>query len=129
MAIKVDIDDFANEIAEQLTAYSDDVDEIMKAEIDKTAKDAKREILNHAIFKDKSGDYRKGFQIKKVAEGRGYKRLKLANKKYQITHLLEYGHITRDVEKRSRYFPHWKYGQDVIDKLPDRLKEAIKKND
>ena len=56
----------------------------------------------------------------------GYKRNLVASKKYQLTHLLEYGHLTRS-GTRTKAFPHWQHAQEIADTLPERLKEVIER--
>lgn len=79
------------EILNQVRTYTAQV----KEEIDKLAKQTVKEFIvdvkQQDAFKNRTGDYEKGWRIKKV--GKGY----VAHNKtdYQLTHLLEKGHAKR----------------------------------
>lgn len=121
------IDVFADEIMKQLKEYSSEVDETMKEEIDAVADEALEAVSSAARQKIKgTGKYRRGFRKKLVADGMGYHRVRLSNKVYQLTHLLEYGHVTRN-GGHTRAFPHWEQGQKIADTLPERVEKRLKK--
>jgi len=126
MAIKVDINDVANEITKWLTEYSEEVTDVAKDVVDKVSEEANQEILNHITFHDKT--YSKGFRIKTTFENsRNKKNTWFVAKEYRLTHLLEYGHITRN-GGRTRAFPHIKYGNEFVKNNFEReMKEAIQK--
>lgn len=71
------------------------------------------------------GHYLKKFYKKTVAEGRGYKRNVIGNKKYQLTHLLEKGHKTSN-GGMTRAFPHWSTAQQVIEqKMEEKIRTRL----
>ncbi len=121
-------DDIVNEIMGQLVEYSEEVDEIMQDEIDQVSKDAKKDLSTNPIIPERTGEYKKSFRIKKVAQGSGYKRNVLYNKLHQLTHLLENGHLTR-AGTRTRKFPHWERAQKIVDELPDRVANRLETGD
>ena len=124
------IDDFAEVVFKELKNFSEDVDEMLKDEVSAVAKEAKHNLDTNPNIPKRTGKYRRSFRLNKVADGTGYRRYKLRNIKYQITHLLEDGHdvvLKSGVKtgKRTRAFPHWKYAQEIIDTLPERLKRRL----
>lgn len=121
---KMRADDIVNAIMGQLIGYSEEVDEIMQDEIDRVSLDAKKSLSTNPIIPERTGEYKKSFKIKKVAQGRGYKRNVIYNKLHQLTHLLEDGHLTR-AGTRTRKFPHWKQAQEIVDKLPERIEKRL----
>ena len=118
------VNDLASLIMQELENYSEEVDNAMQKEIEVLSKEIVKDLKNDPVIPEKSGDYKKKFYVKKLAQGTGSKRVVIANRKYQITHLLEHGHATRN-GKRSKKYEHWIHAQDKADMLPDRIKEAI----
>lgn len=124
----VSIDDLSDAIFGELMGYSDEVDNKMQSVIEKLSKDVRDTLKTHPDIPEKSGDYKKSFAIKKVAQGQGFKRNVVYSKgHHQLTHLLENGHLTRNGTKRTDAFPHWQDAQKLADELPQRITEAIKK--
>lgn len=121
---KMSADAIAEAIFSQLVEYSEDVDEIMQDEIDKVSKDVKKDLSTNPIIPERTGEYKKSFRIKKVAQGRGFKRNVVYNKLHQLTHLLDRGHLTRS-GTRTRAFPHWQRAQEIVEKLPERVAERL----
>ena len=124
MANVVSIDDLADIIAEELESYTEEVDRVMQDEIDALSKEVVKNLKNNPIIPEETGKYKKSFYLKKEAQGRGYKRNRIANRDYQKTHLLEDGHLTSN-GKRTRAFPHWKEAQELADTLPERLEKKL----
>ena len=124
MGNSISIDDLADVIAEELESYTEEVDDLMQDEIDKLSKEVRDNLKNNPDIPEKTGEYKKSFYIKKVAQGKGYKRNRTANKKASLTHLLEDGHLTSN-GKRTRAFPHWKEAQELADTLPERMKKKL----
>lgn len=125
MSKKIQANQMANEIENLLTTYTEEVTELAKQVVDKVSQETNQEILNHITFKDKS--YTKSFRIKKSFEDKRNKRNTwyVESPHYRLTHLLEYGHITRN-GGRTRSFPHVKYGEQYLEQNFEReLKEGI----
>lgn len=125
MSKKIQANKMADEIENLLTTYTEEVTELAKQVVDKVSQETNQEILNHITFKDKS--YTKSFRIKKSFEDKRNKRNTwyVESPHYRLTHLLEYGHITRN-GGRTRSFPHVKYGEQYLEQNFEReLKEGI----
>lgn len=118
------VEDMAEIIIQELTDYSKDVEDIMKSEIEKLGKDTVDNLKNNSNIPIKSGKYKKSFYLKKTADGLGYCRFVAANRKYQLTHLLEYGHAKRN-GGRTKAYPHWQQAHELAEELPDRIAERL----
>ena len=71
----------------------------------------KRFKSDQSIPKD-SGGYRRGFyQVREQPHSRKVVR-RIANRRYQLTHLLEYGHAIAGGTGRAKAFPHWGNAED-----------------
>lgn len=122
---KIQASEMADTIAELLTTYTEEVTDLAKEVVDKVAEETNAEVKNHISFKDKK--YSKSFRIKKTFEDKRNKRNTwyVESPHYRLTHLLEYGHITRN-GGRTRAFPHVKYGDDYVKQnFEKELKEGI----
>lgn len=98
--------DFSAEVKEILEDYADDVIEATNDSIDVSAKWARGQLKTSGGFKDISGNYRKGWSVKKERKGFGITNQTVYNRTdYRLTHLLEFGHVNRD-GSRTREFPH-----------------------
>ena len=88
------IDDMAAEIMEGLEEYADLSDAAMKKAVRKTATAVKNEISAKAPVK--SGRYKRSWAAKKTKENSHALEMTVHSKdRYQIAHLLEYGHAKR----------------------------------
>jgi len=94
--------------------------------VDMTALEAKEAVSAAASGAGIGGQgaYKAGFYLKKMYSGANGKRYVLANKVYQLTHLLEFGHALWQ-GGRTRAFPHWQAAESIAQQLPERLKDAI----
>lgn len=115
------IENLANEIARELQRYGNAVKEEIEHAADDVTKESVKNLKKAGGFDDQSGDYRKGWTRKKVNGG-----WVIHNKKYQLTHLLEKGHVIDGGTGRSRKFPHIEpEEQQAISKFTDRIERAI----
>lgn len=125
--------DFSAEIKEILEDYTDDVIEATNDSIDVSSKWARGQLKTNGEFKSISGDYRKGWSIKREKSGFGIRKQMVHNRTdYQLTHLLEFGHVNRD-GSRTREFPHIAPVEEqstkmFVSELEKRLKKWQKNN-
>jgi hypothetical protein len=118
----VKINQLSNEIAERIKQYTKEVtEEIKVAQVD-VAKDLKNTL--EIKSPERLGHYSKGWRIKKKKNA-----LVVHNKtSYQLTHLLEHGHVTRDGTTRTKEKPHIRPAEEVaIRDYLDRIEEAVKR--
>ena len=128
--MKVDVDDLARLIAQDMAEYTEEVEEKVKETIDAVSQEALDAIKSSPGLSEVGGKkYKRGFKIvdeyKARGSHKGFYKLRITNKQYQLTHLLERGHAKRN-GGRTGAFTHWANGQKVADTLPDRIKEALK---
>lgn len=114
--MSIGVDDLSSAIMEELESYSEEVEDTIDKDIDRISKILVDELKNNPKIPKRTGDYKKSFYTKTVAKGRGYKRKVVANKKYQLTHLLEEDHPMPQ-GGRSRAFPHWKTAEERLEEL------------
>lgn len=82
------------DVKEILEDYSQDIQDGITKEAIEVAKKGKQELKQKSPVR--TGDYRKGWTISTI-KGKGYVRCTLHNKtNYQLTHLLEKPHATRN---------------------------------
>ena len=104
MSKTIDVDLLEKEVMKYLTEYKEDISEAVENVSNRVGKEATNEL------KDKSpkltGDYAKGWRLKKDKIGKNRYTVKIHNKtNYRLTHLLEFGHVTRN-GGRTRAIPH-----------------------
>lgn len=93
-----------NDYLEKYTEFIDEDVELISNEIGKEARDELKQ-ESRALFKG-TGRYAKGWTVSKDRKKKTYYAVKVWNKTdYQLTHLLEFGHATRN-GGRTRAFPH-----------------------
>lgn len=101
-AIKVDA--LAKEITKALEGYADDISVVVEEAANKVGKEAVEEVKQKSP--KKRGSYSKGWALKKDKLGKSKYSVKIHNKTdYQLTHLLEFGHATRN-GGRTKAIPH-----------------------
>lgn len=118
--------DLAKAIGDALYEYMDEVVKTTNEVLKETAKEAVDELKTAGDFKDKSGEYRKGWSTKAEAATLGIQKQIVYNKKhYRLTHLLEYGHAKPN-GGRVRAFPHIATVEEgLADKVEKKLREKL----
>lgn len=110
------INDFAKAMSEAFDSYSEAAVEASKAAIDRVAKGADEAVKSHITFKQRTGRYMRNMHIVTSHDGL-YDRRKtwyVKSPDYRLTHLLEYGHLSRDGTTRVKPYEHIKYGEEYV---------------
>ena len=95
MGNTIPISELANEVMKGLKEYADLATEDMKKDVEKAGKKVKEQIESTAP-KD-TGKYAKSWAVKKTRETSDSIELVVHSKtRYQLTHLLEFGHAKRN---------------------------------
>lgn len=123
---KVAINDLSKEIANILEDYKIETDEKVVKLVNKVIKNAKIDLVKNSP--KNTGDYAGGWSITIGQKGINFFSKVIYNKKhYRLTHLLEFGHATRDGDHTIPQ-PHVrpvenKYKEEFINELGDELKK------
>jgi hypothetical protein len=117
----VRIDDLSNEIAKSLREYTESVEEELEIAQKEVAKETVK-ILKQTS-PELTGAYAKGWRTKKVDNA------EIVHNKtdYQLTHLLEYGHVNRD-GSRTQGKAHIRPAEEkAVKEFEDRVEGAIRR--
>lgn len=99
-------EDIQKELNKYLEEYVEDITEDVEDVTDETTKDAVKEIkqISPRGKGTREKPYHKGWTKQKGKENKGRYTVKIHNKtNYQLTHLLEFGHATRDGGYTDKY--------------------------
>ncbi len=122
----VTADNLANEIANILTEYKDDLDDLVVDITDEVVKEARDELKIISPVGE-TGEYRDGWTISVRQKGINFFSKAVWNKKhYRLTHLLEFGHATKNGGHTTAQ-PHvrpteQKYKEKFVDEFERRVK-------
>lgn len=109
MVIKVDPNDFSAEIQKQLDFYSGNMTRAVNEKLEIVAHETAEELKKGGSYKERTGKYSKDWDYKarkNYTPGIFTEEFSVYNKKhYQLTHLLEKGHVSR-AGKRVKAFEH-----------------------
>ena len=125
MADRVKIDQMAHVIMEGLQEYADLATDDMKAAVKKAGDSAKKDVQAGAPVK--SGKYKKSWTVKTTKENANTLEVTVHSRnRYQIAHLLEFGHAKRG-GGRVRAFPHIAPAEQKAAELLEReVERALK---
>lgn len=112
-----------------LDSYSREVQEATNKAIDSVAKESASKLRNTSPRK--TGDYAKGWKVKKERGKDGLQTVTVHNKtNYQLTHLLENGHVVRNKKGtygRTRPIKHIAPVEEwAVDELHREIEERLK---
>lgn len=126
MAKKVDIGNIELELSQIVSDYTAEVTNAIEEEIENTAKLVLDDIKASTAWTDRTGDYRKGFAIKKDNKQGETVRTIYNRRKPALTHLLEMGHGLKGGGRVSAR-PHLRpaYDKHVPD-MEKRIEKIIK---
>ncbi|NLA83037.1 MAG: hypothetical protein GX854_00615, partial [Clostridiales bacterium] len=95
--------------------------------VDETAKNIKEEIQKSSAWKDRTGEYRKGWTIKKENRKGEIVRIIYNKDKPGLIHLLEFGHVKRGggrVAGRPHVQPAY---EKYVPQMEQNIEDIIKK--
>ena len=105
MSKKIKPENLADEILKTLIEYEEDIEDVVKKETDSMIKEAKQELK--AVSPKNTGAYASSWTIGTRKQGpHKYSRVVHNKDHYRLTHLLEFGHMTRDGTSRTKAQPH-----------------------
>lgn len=121
MSNKISIGNLTGEISRMLDEYSGAVASDVKDCCRKVAKETVKKLKSSSP--ERSGSYKKSWRSTVVAENSSGVQIVVHDGKYQLTHLLEFGHAKRGGGRVSP-IPHVKQAEE---EAASRLMEEIKK--
>ena len=126
MSRVIKVEELAEAIMEFSGEIAEEIGENLNTELKKIAKETADSLKNDSNIPQRTKDeesYKRLFYVKKTELG-----YVVANKKYQLTHLLENGHdIVRNGETvgRARAFPHWDRAQKKVDSAVNLIRGKL----
>ena len=126
-------DELSKAVMDYLENYREDIQEDVEECTDKVTKEARDELKQTSPRSKRKRDdkYYKGWSVKLQKKHKlKYQKVVWNKTNYQLTHLLEFGHATRN-GGRTKAIPHIrpveeKYNQKFVDLLEKKIKEDSK---
>lgn len=130
MSKTIKAEELQEEVMKALTKYKEDIEEDVKDTTDTLTKEAVTELKQtsprgHGTRKN---PYHEGWSRQKDKQNKGKYTVKIHNRtNYQLTHLLEFGHATRNAG-RTNAIPHIRPLEEKYNKLyEERITTVIKR--
>ncbi len=125
MTQTVRIDQLADAVMKGLEDYAKLAADDLKKDVRKAGKTVKQQIESTAP--KKTGKYSRSWAVKKTRETSNSIQVVVHSKRYQLTHLLEFGHAKRGGGK-TRAFPHIAPAEQAgIEQLTKDIERDLKK--
>jgi hypothetical protein len=131
MSNTIKADDLQKQLAKYLEEYREDIEEDVEESVDETTEKAKEELKADSQSKFKlhgrETPYYRGWSVKLSKRDRTkYVKVIWNRTNYQLTHLLEFGHATRN-GGRTKAVPHIrpieeKYNQKFVDLITQKIR-------
>lgn len=125
-------DDLAKALSEACEEFTDEIKEKIENKINQIAEEAVEEVKTLApVYHGKSkkiskGRYKKSWKYKIDKErGNLTATVYASGKQYNLTHLLENGHLNRDGTSRSKAFPHISIANENAVKKAEKMLEDL----
>ena len=130
MSKNIKVDELEDALKKYLDEYGENIEEGVKEATDTITKEAVKEIKKTSprSKKTRKTPYYKGWTKQAGKQNKGKYTIKIHNKtNYQLTHLLEFGHATRN-GKRTKAIPHIRPLEEKYSKLyEEKLTTVIKR--
>lgn len=131
---KIDAAELEQAVMEYLTEYREDIQEDVEEVTDEITKAARDELKRTSpkSGRRRKNPYYRGWSVKLQKKGRyKYSKVVWNRTNYQLTHLLEFGHLRKDGKGWVSAQPHIrqveeKYSTKFVDTLSKKIKESSK---
>lgn len=131
MSKTIEASELQKSVMDYLEDYKEDIDEDVIEVVDEVTKQAKDELKQTSPRGkgSRANPYYRGWTIKLSKKRTGvYHKVIWNRTNYQLTHLLEFGHATRN-GGRTRAIPHIrpveeKYNVEFVDKLEKKIRRS-----
>lgn len=130
MADTISPDELVGALTSAFSKYSSEIRDKIDSRVEEIGNEAVEEVKSLSPVyagkdkKRKKGKYRKGWRCE-IEKSRGKIEVTVHNKQYQLTHLLENQHLSRDGTTFSTPHPHISIANDHAEKKVDKLIEEL----